>query len=102
MKKVFLFMLFINKSLVLAGRHFFGYFPMFYIYGLLTKNAWSVFEHALHGPKGESQGRLSLKKVTRHKGETSEIKFPLSLSIARIDLNLSTTQVSQYIPGINR
>jgi len=47
MKKVLLFMLFINKSLVLAGRHFFG-----------------DFLFAVE------------KKATRHKGETSEIKFP--------------------------
>jgi len=31
-----------------------------YFFGAVaTKNAGSVFEHALHGPKGESQGWLS-------------------------------------------
>jgi len=34
-------------------------------FSLLTKNAGSIFEHALHGPKGESQGWLSYKKVGR-------------------------------------
>jgi len=43
---------------------------------LQIKNTGSVFKHALHGPKGESQGWLSYKKVSRHKGETTQFRFP--------------------------
>ena len=49
------FILFFKIKAWMSGRRFLAYF-----FGAVdTKNAGSVFEHALHGPKGESQGWLS-------------------------------------------
>ena len=57
---IFILRAFIFKSKMktcVKRRHSFGYFSV----AADTKNAGSVFEQAMPGPKGESQGWLSYK-----------------------------------------
>ena len=50
---------------------------------LLTKNAGSVFEQASPGPKGESHGWLSYRKVTRREGEIKDIRNEFIMSLKK-------------------